>query len=159
MLRTRLAVGAVLVALVVGMLVVDERLAPWYPFLLLFFLGLALASCFELLNLLDAAWRPSASLCGGGIAAGVAANWLAHPQPWAYVLAAFAALVLAAFLVEMATFREPGTSVLRIALAVWVVAYLGLLPSFFAQLRWLGLPSEPDRGTAALALAVFVPKC
>jgi phosphatidate cytidylyltransferase len=164
MLRTRLAVGAVLVALVVGMLAVDERLAPWYPFLLLFFLGLALASCFELLNLLGAEQRPSAWLCGGGLVAVVAANWLAHrhgpnPQPWAYVLAAFAALVLAAFLVEMATFREPGTSVVRIALAVWVVAYLGLLPSFFAQLRWLGAASDPGRGTAALALAVFVPKC
>lgn len=41
---------------------------------------------------------------------------------------------------------------------VWIVAYLGLLPSFFAQLRWLEGPGEPNRGTLALALAIFVPK-
>src|SRR5947209_8271161 len=73
MLRTRLIVGAVLAALVVGMLVIDRHLAPWYPFLFVFVLGLALAS-------------------------------------------------------------------------------------FFAQLRWLN-PSEPNYATAALMLAVFVPKC
>ena len=52
MLRTRLLVGAVLAALVVGMLVIDRHLAPWYPFLFVFVFGLALASCFELLHLL-----------------------------------------------------------------------------------------------------------
>jgi phosphatidate cytidylyltransferase len=63
----------------------------------------------------------------------------------------------------MASFRAPGGSVVRMALAVWVVAYLGVLPSFLAQLRW-----PPFRGAsealgraevAALALAIFVPKC
>ena len=42
------------------------------------------------------------------------------------------------------------------ALTVWLVLYLGLLPCFLAQLRWLG--DEPARGTMALALAIFVPK-
>src|SRR5207248_385801 len=70
-----------------------------------------------------------------------------------------------AFLVEMARFREPGESVVRIALTVWIAAYLGLLPSFLAQLRWpAGTGFSPAgrevaRGTTALALAVFVPKC
>ena len=32
MLRTRLWMGAVLVALVVGVLVVDQWLPPWFPF-------------------------------------------------------------------------------------------------------------------------------
>jgi phosphatidate cytidylyltransferase len=52
----------------------------------------------------------------------------------------------------MARFREPGESVNRVALTVWTVAYLGLLPSFLAELRWR------DGGTLCLALAIFVPK-
>src|SRR5205807_9869851 len=37
-------------------------------------------------------------------------------------------------------------------------AYLGLLPSFLIQLRWLQDPS-PEAGVVAVALAIFVPKC
>ncbi len=162
MLRTRLWMGAILIALVMGMLVVDRWLGPWYPFLFLFVLLLALAACRELLLLLGRAGPPG-WLAYPGVAAVVIANWPAHlgeaawqlsPDAWHWVLGALTAIVAAAFLVEMATFHEPGTSVMRIALAVWIVAYLGLLPSFFAQLRWL----PGDRGTAALALGIFVPK-
>jgi phosphatidate cytidylyltransferase len=152
--------GALLIVLVLGMLVLDRHLAPWFPFLLLFVLGLGLAACFELLHLLDAARRPSPGLCYLGVAVLVAVNWLGqvpnlNGHPWLWLVSAFTAVLLAAFLVEMATFREPGASVVRIALAGWVVGYLGLLPSFFAQLRWLG---NLDQSTAALALTIFVPK-
>ena len=51
----------------------------------------------------------------------------------------------------------PGNSVARIALTLWLAAYLGLLASFLAQLRWLNA-GEPSYGTVALALAIFVPK-
>jgi phosphatidate cytidylyltransferase len=184
MLRTRLWMGALLIALAVGALVVDRWLAPWYPFLFVIILGLALLACRELLDLLRAAHPggvksetgeappdalcPPGWLCYTAVAAVVLANWPAHllpapagREPWAWVAGAFAGVVLAAFLAEMATFREPGTSVPRMALAVWVVGYLGLLPSFFAQLRWLpGLATADDttRGSLALALAIFVPK-
>jgi phosphatidate cytidylyltransferase len=52
----------------------------------------------------------------------------------------------------------------RIAMNVLAAAYLGLLPSFFVQLRWpLGdLPDEGPgsyRGGLVLALVLFVPKC
>jgi phosphatidate cytidylyltransferase len=43
------------------------------------------------------------------------------------------------------------------ALAVWLLAYLGLLPSFLAQLRWVG--PTLAHSTAALMLTIFVPKC
>ncbi len=43
------------------------------------------------------------------------------------------------------------------ALVLWIVGYLGLLPSLLAQLRWLD-GNDPTRGTVALALAIFVPK-
>src|SRR5947209_16990181 len=113
MLRTRLWMGAVLVGLAVGVLVVDRLLPPWYPFLFVLLLGLSLAACFELLHLLGAARRPAPWLCYAGVAALVAANWLAHvpptarlgPAPWSWVAGTLAAFVLAVFLVEMATFR------------------------------------------------------
>lgn len=169
MLRTRLWMGAVLVLLAVGMLVLDRDLAPWYPFLYLLVLVLSLAACFELVQLLGEAKRPQRAVCFVGVAALATANWLAHlPHtsgiirgPLEWILAIFTAVVLLVFLVEMARFQEPGASVPRMALTLWVVAYLGLLPCFLAQLRWLGPSggSEPDLGTMALALAIFVPKC
>jgi phosphatidate cytidylyltransferase len=163
MLRTRLWMGAVLIALVASVLAVDQTLAPWFPFLFVLVLGLACASTFELLNLLNPGVRPPRWMCIAGVVAVVTANWLPHlplavngVSAWTLVGGIFAAFVVLVFLVEMATFKEPGMSVTRMALAVWLLGYLGLLPSFLAQLRWLPLPSH---GTAALALTIFVPKC
>jgi phosphatidate cytidylyltransferase len=163
MLRTRLWMGAVLIGLVVGVLVVDQALAPWFPFLFALVAALALACMWELLSLLNPVVRPARWMCLVGVAAIMVANWLPH-LPWApngvsaweLIAGVFAAFVVLMFLVEMATFKEPGRSVGRMALAVWLLGYLGLLPSFLAQQRWLGLPAH---GTAALALTVFVPKC
>ena len=67
----------------------------------------------------------------------------------------FAACFILALLVEMYLFREPGRCVTRVAHALFVIAYLGLLPSFFLKIRWL--PSEYSGWM--LALAIFVPKC
>ena len=80
---------------------------------------------------------------------------LAHlgPLSWGTVVFVFSNVGLTAFLFETAC-REPGRSVSRIALAVFVVAYLGLLPCFFVKLRWL--PSEWSG--LALAATIFVPK-
>jgi phosphatidate cytidylyltransferase len=79
------------------------------------------------------------------------------------VVGTFAAVVLSAFLVEMATFRAPGSSVVRIAVVVFVASYLGLLPSFLVQLRWPATDLQAEdaarRCTVELALAIFVPKC
>src|SRR5207237_9325175 len=50
----------------------------------------------------------------------------------------------------------------RISLLVWITAYLGILPSFLVQLRWLPdleASSRNQRASAALMLAIFVPKC
>ncbi len=107
--------------------------------------------------------RAPTALCYGGIAALGVASWLPHlpdlirtpGDPWLWILGTFTGVVLGAFVLEMARFQEPGDSVERIGRTIWVVAYLGLLPSFFAQLRWLG---PPEVGTTALALAIFVPK-
>src|SRR5438270_1096002 len=159
MLRTRLWAGAVLIALAAGVLVLDERLAPWYPFLFVLVVLVALAACYELLQLLAAHARPPAALCYAAVVALLACNWLPGLFPgqsaWPWVASVFATAVLAFFLAEMAAYRAPGGSMPRIALGLFVTAYLGLLPSFLVQLRWLG---DPRGATAALALAIFVPK-
>jgi phosphatidate cytidylyltransferase len=171
MLRTRLWMGAVLIGLTVGVLVVDQRLAPWYPFLFLVVCGLSLLACYELLQLLNASSRPPAWLCYGAVAALIAVNWvpavtpvlvtglMVDSSPWPWIATVFAAVLLAALLTEMAVFSMHHSSVLRIALTVWVAAYLGLLPCFLVQLRWLPASAETRRATTCLALAIFVPKC
>jgi len=161
MLSTRLWMGTLLVILAAGVLIFDQ--GPWFPFLLIFLVFLACVACRELHHLLAPLPRPPHGLCVTAVVAVLLANWPAHVEaqltwiphdPWHLLLGVFTAAILVAFLVEMATFREPGGSVVRIALTVWMVAYLGLLPSFLAQLRWL-----PDgRGLTALSLAIFVPK-
>jgi len=167
MLRTRLWMGAILIALALGVLLVDQHLAPWFPFLLVLVLALALGGCYELVQLLGPDRRLPTWLCLTGVAVVILANWVGHtfmarsefePQPWPWVAGAFAGVVLAAFLVEMSRFEAPGESIMRIALVVWIVAYLGFLPSFFVQLRWLPDTGGIPRGTIALALTIFVPK-
>jgi phosphatidate cytidylyltransferase len=167
MLRTRLWMGAILVLLTAGVLVADRHLAPWYPFLLVLVLALASVACFEMHGLLAGPLQPPLWLCYTSVIALVAANWAPRffapeSDAWHWLLSTFAAVVIVAFLAEMAAFRGPGESVPRVALTVWIAAYLGLLPAFFVQLRWLeSAPGDAgiDRGTLALALAAFVPKC
>ena len=51
---------------------------------------------------------------------------------------------------------------LRVALTLLIIAYLGLLPSFLIQLRWGTAATRGAGGFSAvapLALAIFVPKC
>lgn len=168
MLQTRLWMGAILIALTLGVLVVDQWLAPWYPFLFVAVLGLALIACREFLGLVDPVRRPPGWLCYGSLVGLIVANWLPHVSerlsrsPWDWIVGVFAGIVLAAFLVEMARFRLPGESLNRIAMTIFIVGYLGLLPSFLAQLRWLpGVDGQlsNSRGSVALGLVIFVPKC
>lgn len=171
MLRTRLWVGAILVFVGLALVVADRYLDPWYPFLFLVVVLSMEACCLEVLGLLGPARRLPPWFCCAAVAVVLAANWPAfvlarlaglHTDPWHWVLGALTAVVLAAFVLEMATFREPGESVTRVAVTVWVAAYLGLLPCFFAQLRWPPVAAAPGApaasGTLALALAIFVPK-
>jgi phosphatidate cytidylyltransferase len=169
MLRTRLWMGAVLVALSVGVLALDRYAAPYYPFLFVLTSLLSLVATYEFLHLLDDERRPPGWLAYGGVAALLVANWLPHldgippslADPWRLIAGTFAAIVLSTFIREMVIFWGPGHAVTRISLTLFLTAYLGLLPSFFAQLRWLDRPDQAEgvsRGTLALALAIFVPK-
>jgi phosphatidate cytidylyltransferase len=162
MLTTRLWMGAILIALAVGMLVLDPHLAPWFPFLFLFQLGLTVAACFEFIHVLGPNRAPQQAVCYLGVVVFVFANWFAncpalHAHSWTILIGILAGFLLLAFLYEMAGYFGPGRSVERIALTWLIVGYLGLLPCFFAQIRWLTPNHEAN--SVRLALAVFVPKC
>ncbi len=147
--------GAVLILLALAALVFDPQ--PWSPFLLLLSLLAGPAACAELVRLLQP-YRLRLGVCLLGVGGVILANWPAHllgtGQPWHWVLGAVTASFLLAFLVEGAYFHEPGGIMPRLGLTVFIILYLGLLPSFLLQLRWL----PGDKGSLALALAVFVPK-
>ena len=84
-----------------GMLFLDQFLAGWYPFLMVVMLGLSMAACLELLNLLRSIGRPSAWFCLAGVAAIVLSNWPPRlsvfipgdvwfdKNPWNWVLGTF----------------------------------------------------------------------
>jgi phosphatidate cytidylyltransferase len=167
MLRTRLIVGTILAALTAGMLFLDRYFGPWAPFLGGVAFVLSILGTLELVFLLPENHRPILRVCLIGVIVVLAMNWLPlvrHPgrpvglRGWECIAQGLAAMVLAAFLAEMARFSRPGGSVERIAITGWIIAYLGLLPCFLVQLRLSQFEANADLGAVALALTIFVPK-
>jgi phosphatidate cytidylyltransferase len=153
MLRTRLWMGAVLIVLVTGVLLLDRP--PVYPCLMALIMLLGLGASYEMVQLM-AAHRLRMWPTVVAVEVVILANWgpaLLSGDPWHWVSGVFAAVVVGAFLEEIALFRDAGGVVLRLALLVWTTAYLAVLVSFLIQLR----PGE--NGAAAVALGIFVPKC
>jgi phosphatidate cytidylyltransferase len=172
MLKTRLWMGALLIGLALLILLEERWFSPWFPFLFLALSAACLLGTRELLSMLDPASRPSYTLCMLGVFVILIANWrqplvAAGMLPstvdvWHLIGLLFTTAGIAAFLIEMYRFHGPNRIVERVGQTLLVVFYLGVLPSFFVQLRWIesaqnsGLPS---RATLAIALTVFVPKC
>lgn len=161
MLTTRLWMGAILIALTVGVLLGDQHLEPWFPFLLLFQLGLGILACYEMIALLGER-APQPPIAYAGVVTLILSNWVLGylgqaASFWLYLSGILAGFVLLAFLYEMTIFTGPGRSTERIALTLLIIAYLGLLPCFFAQIRWISDIQQDN--SIRLALAVFVPKC
>ncbi len=99
--------GAILILLTAGVLVADVHLAPWYPFLLILVVALASVACFETHGLLAGPLQPPLWLCYASVIALVVADWAPHValfqgNVWHWLLGTFSAVVIAAFLVEMA---------------------------------------------------------
>ena len=164
MLRTRLWMGSLLIVLAVLLLLEHDWFAPWYPFLFVCYMAATLAASREFLDLLPDAVRPAHALTMGFVCVVAGCNWwsallLTRETPpglltWDLIWACVVLGTIAAFIREMCRFTGPDRITERIALTTFTLLYLGVLPSFFVQLRWL-----PDgRSTVALALAVFVPK-
>jgi phosphatidate cytidylyltransferase len=170
MIRTRVFVGTLLALGAAGVLVGDSWLAKhdfaWFPFLFAFLMLAGVLGSRELVHLFPAATRPSVTLVTCGALLLITANWYpairlqfstTPAAPWGLLVAVFVGVLIAAFLLEMRRYGgEPGVAVPRLALTVLAVAYLGLLPCFFAQIRWL--TPDPDVSAIMLALVVFVPK-
>lgn len=158
MLRTRLWMGSLLILLAIGALVADPWLSPWHPILLAVVLSAGGLATYELLRLLPDP-KPRGWLCQLGVGVLVLTAWWGQVvglrlEGWTYVAGAYAGLIFLFFIVEAAQFHGPGQAVQRIALGVWLTAYIGLMACFFLPLRWI----PGVHGSAALALAIFVPK-
>jgi phosphatidate cytidylyltransferase len=156
--------GSLLIGLAVLLLLEHDWFAPWYPFLFVCYLAATILAAREFLGLLPADVRPAESLTLLGICAIAVANWWSAVQEmrriplgleaWELIGACVVAGTVLALVYEMRRFRGPDRITERVALTAFALIYLGALPSFLAQLRWL--PYE--RSTTALAQAVFVPK-
>jgi phosphatidate cytidylyltransferase len=159
-LAHRLIAGTLLATGIGAVLLADDHLAPVYPCLLAAAVLIGLVTTHELVGLLPAPHRPPRWLAWSGVLAVLLANWgpvaFPHlvPPGWSPVVAVFAAVVILAFLVELARYRVGGGATARLAHFVLVVAFLGLLPSFLLRLRW----ADPAWATLALTLTIFVPK-
>jgi phosphatidate cytidylyltransferase len=164
MLRTRLWMGSLLIGLAVLVLLEHDWFAPWYPFLFVCYLAASVLAAREFLSLLPAEVRPAESLTLLGVCAIAVANWWSAVQEmrriplglevWELIGACVVAGTVLALVYEMRRFHGPDRITERVAVTVFTLIYLGTLPSFLAQLRWLPW----GRSTAALALALFVPK-
>src|SRR5438876_5163672 len=121
MLRTRLIVGTLLAGLAAGMLLLDERFDPWFPFLFATVASLSVLGTLELVRLLPAAHRPRLMLSLVGVLLVVVLNWgpvittrhfkghlFLPTTAWSWVIQGFVALTLLAFLVGMTRFQTSG---------------------------------------------------
>lgn len=179
MLSYRLATSAAMIAALVGVLILDQKLAPWFPLWFVTSAAVMSRCALEVVRLLRAAGlRPSANTVIGGVLALVAANWgphligptmssgiaVSHDSATAalsWPMWAFAAIVMAAFLGQGAQFQAPGGIMASVAGTVFAAAYVGLLGSFVVQMRWLEAPHEgvpAAAGLIPLALLLVVAK-
>jgi phosphatidate cytidylyltransferase len=171
MLTKRLIAGSLMAAGIGAILwgdaaVSDQLGLPLYPFLFVFTLAAGYLATRELVSILREPGRPLRWVCAVGVLALLASHFVqaafqprTDPQSWrlpAYLVGGF---VLFTFVVEMYRYRATGHSIAKIAHSLLVVAYLGVLPSFFLKLRWLTFPGQPDASGLMLALTIFVPKC
>ena len=174
MLVTRLVLGLSMVAVLLAILILDERLAPWYPAWLLTALVINAASAREVVGLLNqTSAQPSASTVLGGTLALVVANWAPHVLGYlargpavgferhhdalasvhalAWPLWTYAAVIMIAFITQSARFSQPGRTMATIAGTILAVSYIGVLGSFIIQARWLGHGVFPVAALVATA--------
>jgi phosphatidate cytidylyltransferase len=176
MLKHRLIAGSMMAAALLAILFGDAVLSDWlnspiYPFLCLFTLIGGYFTTRELVNIIPSGNRPDIWSCTVGVLALFAVQFLPGylfalpvesrfgPRSWEPVAAVYGLFALFLFLQEMYRYRATGDSVTKIAHGLFVVAYIGLLPSFFIKLRWLTPDGVRSHLPALyLAVAVFVPK-
>jgi phosphatidate cytidylyltransferase len=164
MIGTRVLVGSLLALAAVGILVGDGYLAPWFPCLFVCLMATGVLASRELVRIFPESFRPSRILVTTAVLLCVAGNWYPRARMelgfevgsvWPFLVFVFTATLIAAFLLEMYRYREPGSVVPRLGTTVLAAAYLGLLPCFFVQIRFI----ETGYTGLMLAITILVPKC
>lgn len=61
-------------------------------------------------------------------------------------------------LLEMFKFRSPGISTNNLSFAAFLIVYIGLLPSFLIQLRWIDSETNTLTGLLCLGMTITVTK-
>jgi phosphatidate cytidylyltransferase len=156
MLRTRIWVGTLLALGIGGVLLGDGYLQPLSPILFATVIALSLSGTRELWRMLPEKDRPRFPVVVTFVVLILIANWswrLELPQ-WPSILFAFVLGAMGCVLWEIFTYTNDGHSLRRLAFALLMLFYFGVLPSFLVQLRW----QRPEVATLALATAIFVPK-
>ena len=115
MLGTRVLSGLFLIVVLLGVLYLDEWLAPWFPLWFLFSVLALSAAAVELVGLLGTAGcGPSLNSVLGGVTAIVVANWVPH---------------VAESLAERTTFSLATEPVDAIAVLSWpLLTFVGVSP-------------------------------
>jgi len=164
MIGTRILVGMLLALAAVGILIGDGYLAPWFPCLFICLMAAGVIATRELIYIFPSSSRPSRILATFAVLLCLAGNWyptawreigFTAGSVWPFLVLAFIGSLIVAFLVEMYHYRVPGGVVVRLGLTLLTIAYLGLLPCFFVQIRFLDTPYTG----LLLAVTILVPKC
>lgn len=164
MLGWRLAISALVVPAVFGIFYADHRLGDSASLLFGFCLLLAARSVWEMAGLLRTRsfdlHFPTTLVCTLAV---ISAGWLPHllDAQWGdmrsvgLALVAFSLSVLAIFLKNALQYREPGRSLETLGAEVLTVAYIGVLLTVTAQLRWV---AGAQAGYLALGSLVIAAK-
>src|SRR5262245_60077316 len=169
MLKTRLWMGALLIAGLAGGLWIDEHLGdrlprgvPPFPCWLLIAVFVVVGCCRELRQLMRRPGiRTHRCLTYGIVIAITASNWIpflrvSSPQQMEHLVWALSTVCAAnmLFLIrEAVIFREPGSAVITAAGGILITFYLGSLAAFLIELRWA------SHGLLALACHIAAAKC
>ena len=170
MLGWRVFISTILVPVLIGIFVLDHRAGESAPYLFGLSLLLVWRGAYEFADLLKTrSFSPSFLLIGGGSTLVLAATWAPHfgsasggiDLPTALTgtdlaIVAFALCVLAAFLRGAIRYKEPGSTMETLGADVLGIAYLGVLLSVTAQLRWV---AGVQAGYLVLASLVIGAKC
>jgi len=164
MLGSRVLVSAILIPSLATAFWLDARLGDTAPLLFGLCVALALRSTYELTRLLRTETRvPSPALTGCCNVVLIGATWLPHtpliaPRPDSpeLLMPAFICSVLVLLLAGALRYREPGRSMDTLGAELIIVAYVGLLLSITAQLRWV---AGANAGYIVLGSLVISAKC
>lgn len=158
-LAARLLVSALLIPAIVGLLAWDARIGPSAPILFVICLVIALRCGWEATGMLrrehvDPRLAPVA-LC---LSLLIVVTWAPHWTSGVWIPdvgSAFAGCVLLLMTVRAIAFREPGVHAASLGAEVLTVAYVGLLLSLTASMRWL---ESDQNGYLQLGSLIFAVK-